>query len=223
MAEPAQSLGWTTGTARSMAAPQECQRVGILASGDTDPDFQLTGFEWAVRISGVTGSVSSPRTRRRKSGAVFSFRDDWRALGGLIARLLGAPSNRLSDARIPASEVADHLNVEEIRLLRAMLRMDGASERLDAEVIERRVHEVLGRLRAQIANRSPQLHLVVGLGPNSQLTQRLREVSGYIESGAMEEQVAFVRDDLADNPRLLALEVRVERTTDDYPGHTADL
>lgn len=165
----------------------------ILTSGDRDPDFQLTGFEWSVRISGVTGSVPSPRTRRRKSGAVVSFRDDWRALGGLIARLLGAPSNRLSDARVAASEVADHLNVEEIRLLRAMLRMDGASERLDAEVIERRVHEVLGRLRAQMANRSPQLHLVVGLGPNSQLTQRLREESGYIESSAMEEQIAFVR------------------------------
>ena len=177
----------------------------ILTSGDRDPDFQLTGFEWSVRISGATGSVSSPRTRRRKSGAVVSFRDDWRALGGLVARLLGAPSNRLSDARVAASEVAEHLNVEEIRLLRAMLRMDGVSERLDAEVIERRVHEVLGRLRAQMANRSPQLHLVVGLGPNSQLTQRLREESGYIESGAMGEQIAFVRADLADNPRLLAL------------------
>ncbi len=177
----------------------------ILTSGDTDPDFQLTGFEWSVRITGVTGSLSFPQTRRRKSGVVVSFRDDWRALGALIARLVGAPSNRISDARVAASAVADHLNAEEVRLLRAMLRMDGVTERLDGEVIERRVDEVLGRLRAQVANRSPQLHLVLGLGQDSPLTQRLREESGYIESGATEEQVAFVRADLADNPRLLGL------------------
>ena len=177
----------------------------ILTSGDRDPDFQLTGFEWSVRISGVTGSVSSPRTRRKKSGVVISFRDDWQALGELVARLLDVSSNRLRDARVTASEVADHLNVEEIRLLRVMLRIADASERLDADVIERRVLEVLGRLGAQMANRSPQLHLVLGLGPNSQLTQRMREESGYIESGAIDEQIVFVRDDLADNPRLLAL------------------
>ena len=182
----------------------------ILATGGREPDFQLTGFEWSVRIPGVTTPTVSAQRKRRKSGQAVSFLDDWRDFGALMARLLDAPLRPVVDTKTPASAVADHLNVEEVRLLRVLLRVE-AADRLDADVVERRVLEILRRLRAQIANRSAQLHLVVGLGPNSQLTQSLREISEHIESDSIEEQVEFVRDDLGESPRLLALKTEWDR------------
>lgn len=180
----------------------------ILATGGREPDFQLTGFEWSVRIAGATTEVSGPRrsrrTSHRKSGKSISFMDDWRDFGALITKLLEAPTLQVVDTKTPASDVAAHLNVEEVRVLRMLLRAEPA-QRLDGEVIERQINEVLRQLRAQIANRNTQLHLVVRLGANSQLTQSLREVSEYIESDATEEQLSFVRDDLSETPRLLAV------------------
>ena len=176
----------------------------ILATGGSEPDFQLTGFEWSIRIAGVTTAIASKRKRRRKSAEPISFLDDWAELGALIGRLIDAPHQRIIDTKIAGSAVADHLNVEEVRLLRAMLRVE-AMERLDATVIGRRIQEILRRLQAQIAHRSPQLHLVVALGVNSELTQSLREVSEHLESDSLEEQIAFVRDDLGESPRLLGV------------------
>ena len=180
----------------------------ILATGGSEPDFQLTGFEWSVRIAGAT--TEAPRQRksrgksRRKSGKPISFMDDWRDFGALIAKLLEAPIAEVVNTKTPASSVAVHLNVEEVRVLRMLLLVEPV-DRLDGEVIESQISEVLRQLRAQIANRSTQLHLVVRLGQNSQLTQSLREVSEYIESDATEEQLSFVRDDLSESPRLLVL------------------
>ena len=179
----------------------------ILATGDSEPDFQLTGFEWSVRIAGVTTDILSPRKSRRKSGESVSFLDDWRQLGALIVRLLEAPGGRVADRNIPASAVAEHLNVEEVRLLRALIGVE-AVDRLDAEVIERRIREILRRLHARIANRSAQLHLVVRLGPDSQLTQSLRDMSEHLESDFVEEQMAVIRDDLGESPRLLAVKTK---------------
>ena len=180
----------------------------ILTTGGSEPDFQLTGFEWSVRIAGATketlGKQTSRRKPRRKSGRPISFMDDWRDLGALIAKLLEAPIPQVLDTKTPASAVAAHLKVQEIRVLRMLLGAERL-DRLDGEVIERHISEVLRQLRAQIANGNTQLHLVVRFGPNSQLTQSLREVSEYLETDAFDEQISFVRDDLSENPRLLLL------------------
>lgn len=176
----------------------------VLATGTNEHDFQLTGFEWSIRIAGATTSTDSKRNKRRKSARPISFLDDWVDLGRLIATLLDLDISRVIDTKIAASAVTDYLNIEEIRLLRVLLRVD-AVDRLDAEVIERRIREILRRLRARVANRSTQLHLVVRLGPNSDLTQRIREQSEHIESDFPEQQMAFLEDDLRESPRLLAV------------------
>ena len=180
----------------------------ILATGGSEPDFQLTGFEWSIRLAGAMSEAhrqqKSSKRSRRKSGKPISFLDDWREFGALISKLLEAPIAQVLDTKIPASAVAAHLNIEEVRILRLLLRAESV-DRLDGEVIERQVNEVLRQLRAQVANRSAQLHLVVRFGPSSKLTQSLREASAYLEVDATEEQLAFIRDDLSESPRLVAV------------------
>jgi len=111
----------------------------ILASGGSEPDFQLTGFEWSLRLA---GSANAPSASRTKTGAPASFIEDWRAFGELAAGLLGADVKRVIDLRIVPSDVADHLSSAEIRLLRQLIRIERL-DRLDGEIVRLRIQDIL--------------------------------------------------------------------------------
>ena len=169
----------------------------IVTAGGTEPDFQLTGFEWSVRLVGAALSHSAARGRDKRTSEPTSFLHDWRGFGFLAAQLMDVPINALTDPKVPHSGVCEHTSVSEIRLLRDMIHI-GRLDRLDGEVVERRIQEVLRTLEANVANRDIKLHLVVGLGPTSALSRKIREASNdEIEMDAIEDQVNFVKDDLS--------------------------
>lgn len=172
----------------------------ILASGGSEPDFQLTGFEWSLRLAGAGNAPSATRT---KSGAPASFVEDWRAFGELAAGLLGADVKRIVDLRIVPSDVADHLSAAEVRLLRQLIRIERL-DRLDGEIVRLRVQEILRELGATAAGREARFHLVFRFA--GAFAQRIREASDNdIEVDNTEAMVEFVRADLGDAPLLLAI------------------
>ncbi|MCA0418022.1 MAG: hypothetical protein LCH80_04780, partial [Proteobacteria bacterium] len=172
----------------------------ILASGGSEPDFQLTGFEWSLRLAGAANAPSATRT---KTGAPASFVEDWRAFGELSAGLLGADVKRVLDLRIVPSDVADHLSAAEVRLLRQLVRIERL-DRLDGEIVRQRIQEILRELGASAAGRESKFHLVFRFA--GAFAQRIREASGNdIEVNDTEAMVEFVRADLGDAPLLLAI------------------
>lgn len=184
----------------------------IVTAGGIEPDFQLTGFEWTVRLVGAALSHSRPGDRGQRTIEPTSFLHDWRDLGFLAAQLMDVPIGSLADPRVPHSGVCEHMNVSEIRLLRDMIQI-GQLDRLDGELVERRIQEVLRTLEAEVAIRDIKLHLVVGLGPTSALSRRIREASNdEIEMDAIEDQVDFVRDDLSGS--TIAIGVKSEFTSE---------
>ncbi|WP_024882355.1 AAA domain-containing protein [Methylosinus sp. LW3] len=172
----------------------------ILASGGSEPDFQLTGFEWSLRLA---GAANAPTATRTKTGAPASFVEDWRAFGELAAGLLGADVKRVVDLRIVPSDVADHLSAAEVRLLRQLIRIERL-DRLDGEIVRLRIQEILRELGASVAGREAKFHLVFRFA--GAFAQRIREASGNdIEVNDTEAMLEFVRADLGDAPLLLAI------------------
>ena len=177
----------------------------ILTMAGSEPDFQLTGFEWSVRLVGAAASQLPSRRRDKQSGQPASFLHDWRDFGLLVAHLMHVPIGTLADLRVPLSGVCEHMSVLEIRLLRNLIQLDHL-DRLDGEIVQRRIQEILHNLEAEVANRDTKLHLVIGLGPTASLSRRIREASNNeIEVDAFEDQVNFVRDDLKGGPTIIGI------------------
>lgn len=113
----------------------------VLTAGGDEPDFQLTGFEWSMRIVGAE-IARRGSALRGTSHTTDSFLRDWLMFGLLAADLLGVKSNRLLDRSLVPYEVADHLNVEEARLLRNITQVHPIFP-LNGDVVAARIDEIL--------------------------------------------------------------------------------
>lgn len=177
----------------------------LLTSGTEEPDFQLTGFEWSMRVAAVDDAKDRRGRLRPSSDTYDSFRRDWAALGWIAADLLGAAREKLSDLALTPSAVADHLSATEVRVLRNMISVEPLL-RLDGEVIVGAIDDVIGGLGAEVAGRDAKHHLVVRLGQGVRLSDEIRRLTdSAIETDDLESQLAFVRDDLSEAPLLMAI------------------
>lgn len=185
----------------------------VLTAGGAEPDFQLTGFEWTMRIASVEG-VSSRGTSAGATRTFDSFSQDWKDFGLLAADLLGVKSSRVLDPAIAPFEIAEHLTLEEARVLRHIVQIN-PKQPLDGDAIATRIDGVLVTLRAEAANRKAKLHLAVRIGANSRLSERIRHVSGLdIEIDDLQAQLQFIKDDLAIEPLLLC--VRLQDASNEF-------
>jgi hypothetical protein len=177
----------------------------VLATGGNEPDFQLTGFEWSLRLMGVAAPNSKSKTAGRGPAQPASFLEDWKAFGRLSAQLLGISEERLVNLGIPLSDVSDAASVEEAKLLRDLVHPEPL-QRLDGEVVRNRIEVILQGLGADIAGRDPKFHLVVQLGVGSKLAEQIADASvKSAEVGEVSEQVAFIADDLKERCQITAI------------------
>lgn len=174
----------------------------VLTAGLDEPDFQLTGFEWSMR---VVATDSGTRVQRRHKGGADhdSFLHDWRAFGVLAGELLGANQTRLKDTKLSPHEVADHLKSEEALLLRKILQIT-PSFPLNGETITSGIDQVCRILVTAVAGHESKYNLALRFGPNSKLSERIRECAG-LEIDDVEGQRIFVEEDLALSSMLIAI------------------
>lgn len=176
----------------------------VLTAGGEEVDFQLTGFEWSMRVVGAEAKLTS--MRRHPGGQIKdSFLRDWAMYGMLATDLLGVKPQRLLDTEIPAHEVAEHLSAEEVSLLRNITQVQPEGL-VNGELIAGRIDQIARKLVSQVANRSPKFHLALRLGRDSPLADKIRQSSdNEIEADDVGAQLAFVTDDLNDEPMLIAV------------------
>jgi serine/threonine protein kinase len=174
----------------------------ILTAGGSETDFQLTGFEWSMRvISGGDLKHKAPS----KTQVQDSFLQDWKMFGEVAAELLGVKSDRLFDRKIPPFEIAEHITVEEARLLRNLTQVIPTPE-LNGDIVLSRIKGILQFLSNEIAGKDPKYHIAVRLG--SHLSSQIREASdNEIEVDDFNSQLSFIVDDLQDTPLLLAIRI----------------
>ena len=109
-------------------------RIGadaVMTEAAEMPDFQLTGFEWSLWLSADRGERAQARLNAAGEAARserYSFAEDWRSLGRLVAQCLGG-TVRASGEVVAASPEAEQLSLSAAE--RALLRRLVAPTRLD--------------------------------------------------------------------------------------------
>ncbi len=174
----------------------------VLTSGGEDPDFQLTGFEWSMRLmSAATGQKGASR----KAPETASFRTDWRMFARLAAQLIDADWARVERLEIPAFEVADHLFASEVRLLRNLAGLEYL-DRVDGEVVVSRIDDLITTIASDVAGKDLKLHLVLDLRADSNVGRAIVAQLGIDALSATPAILAeYVEADLVGSPLLLGV------------------
>lgn len=177
----------------------------IYTSGDdTTPDFQLSGFEWSIRIAANVRASALSNSAIAGDAYVHSFLQDWHAFGVLSAQLLGLnPTTLVRRQKDDARDIAYYLTGLERSLLLLLIRSDPSS-RIDGDSISAKIDDIVSSLQAIVAKRDDRLYLVPSLGPASSLAKAIREASGrVIEPGDADAQINFIKNDLRDHPQFV--------------------
>lgn len=174
----------------------------VLSAGGDELDFQLTGFEWSMRL--VASGSQGKGSPRKAAEATVSFRADWAAFAKLAARLVDADWARVGDLAIPAFEVADHLFAAEVRLLRSLAGIE-LLDRLDGDVVLKQVDQIIASVAADAAGKDMKLQLVLDLRPDSKIGRLIAENRGTDTKSIAPELPAIVEADLSDRPLLVGV------------------
>lgn len=179
----------------------------VFTDGGDEADFQLSGFEWSVRlISAGAGIAPEGDSPRRLSGplVIDSFANDWRAFGELASLLLEVDSKSLLKNRV-SCPTAQHLLGAERGLLFDLLREDRLRH-LDGNTVIAEIRAIVSTLAGMASRREAKLCLACEFGTNSRLSQAIVTASGdVIDRYDIEQQLSFVREDLAEAPQLVSM------------------
>lgn len=157
----------------------------VLTSGGEQLDFQLTGFEWSIRLTGVRAQNARSGSAK-ESTATASFYSDWRDFAFLICEMLRLDKKKISDPSIPPSSISESILTEEIRLLRKLVVAE-KFDRLDGDTINSEIDEIVSCLERSEARIEQNLRLAVRLGPTSSLSDAIRlATDGEIEANEKE-------------------------------------
>ncbi|ABD89452.1 AAA domain-containing protein [Rhodopseudomonas palustris] len=165
----------------------------------TTPDFRLGGFEFCLRVAELNKAPLHVIAKSRPVGSViFSFLDDWRALGQVGADLIGLDADKLEEEEIQFIEgrAKIDLRASEIDLIRLLFEPE-RNRILDAATVTSRIDAILNELDAEAFADNGRYVLALRLGPTSQLSATLCAASGdTFDNDDSGSQVEFIRADL---------------------------
>ncbi|MDH1510862.1 AAA domain-containing protein [Pseudomonas mosselii] len=166
----------------------------ILTSNTDEPDFQLTGFEWSMRL--VEPEKHSNKTPPHSYDNTHSFIKDWQQLGEIAATLLGVPYTKLINLGISNHEVSDGISADEIKLIRE-LQGYVKTDRIDGKYVITKIDKILLELDSELQNKEHLYSFFLSLGPESKAATTIRQASkNQIEIDDEEEQLDFIKKDL---------------------------
>lgn len=177
----------------------------VMTEGDEEPDFQLTGFEWSLWVSADRAERAQAKLAESspaKRVELYSFAEDWRALGMLAATCLGVSVKRSGEV-VPSerSEFPINLGTAE-RILLKRLVMPTRLDNLDSDSISRAIDDVIAEVGRSASTRSGAFVLL--FAQTAGLGEAIYEASaGQIPIDEYQVQLDWVRGDLAGGATLL--------------------
>ena len=182
-------------------------RWAVLTAARDEADFQLTGFEWSMRVIGTDGTNRPSKSLLLRDTSLETFYRDWQQLGEIGCDLLGVEAKTIRNRSIPHHEVSSTASSDEVFLLRELLQVVPTPQ-IDGQKIIERMGRIVSNLGYQSAKRNPKMVLALNLGSSSRLSAAVREASERsIETDDAEAQIQFIKDDLSTSP--LAISVRI--------------
>lgn len=178
----------------------------VISEGGDPPDFQLGGFEWSLVLAGGRDG-QSPHAKVSASAAIlrppsYSFAEDWRCLGLLIAECLGVKTGSQAlvgpDGRFKPDAI---LTVGERQLLKRLLT-PSRGDQLEAHAIGEAIDELLIGLSRSAATRTGSL--ILAFERNSGLGSCVFEATdGLIATDEYAAHLTWVRNELDAGATLL--------------------
>lgn len=177
----------------------------ILTAGGDEADFQLTGFEWSMRLI----AADTQRASKRIPPSIdlrHSFVMDWHQFGQVVRDLFNISAARVENTKIATHEVSEALLADEVRLIRELLQII-STPRIDGRYVHDRIDSLITRLTIQSQRKEPKFNLVLALGRAGPLAATIREASDReIEIDDIASQNRFVENDLS-SP--IAMSIRI--------------
>lgn len=170
----------------------------IMTDASDDPDFQLGGFEWSLWVSADSADKAHAALGPEGSAhraSIYSFAEDWRALGHLGAECLGAKI-KANGEMVAAGDVNIPINMSasERALLKRMV-MPTRFDHLDAEGITRAVDDIIANISQATATQAGTF--ILSFNPNDALGEAIYNASeGAIPIDELREQLDWIRADL---------------------------
>ncbi|MCL9802334.1 AAA domain-containing protein [Pseudomonas sp. AKS31] len=186
-------------------------------------DFQLTGFEWSMRVPGLANSPNQ-KIQNSEEKATHSFSNDWKDLGRVISRILRVDHEKLNDAQIPAREISEQsgLMLIEVNLIRKLIgiipfRPNSSFENLDGDFVKNTIIEIMDALDKSSSRHSPPFKLVLKISENPDATKNKNSVTAKIQEiykikfgitldkTNIVELKRFVEDDIRDSSQIIRI------------------
>lgn len=177
----------------------------ILTEGEDEPDFQLGGFEWSLRLSADLADKSHARvgpTAAAKRAESYSFAADWRALGLMAVECLDAEVRSSGEIHPrQGSEASIALHVPERVLLKRLIapaRMD----QLDADSVGRAIDDLIASVSRSASARAGSF--ILTFDRQSKLGEAVYDATrGEIPVDEYRRQLDWVRGDIDGGATLL--------------------
>ncbi|WP_445487878.1 DEAD/DEAH box helicase [Rhodopseudomonas sp. RCAM05734] len=118
----------------------------VMTTGSHQPDFVLGGFEWSLWFSAGEDDASHAKlqTERAAAGAGkhYSFEDDWRSFGSLIADCLGLRVEASGDLVLPEGSDSSYVDTSERALFKSLF-VPTRQDVNDAATVGRAIDDIL--------------------------------------------------------------------------------
>lgn len=174
-------------------------RAVYSAGAATKPDFRLGGFEFCLRVAEINKAPLRIIAKSRPVGSViFSFLDDWRALGQVVTDLVGLDASTLEEEEIQFVEGRTRLDLRssEIDLMRLLFQPE-RNRILDAATVTSRIDAILNELDVEAFADNGRYVLALRLGQTSRLSATLNAASGdAFDTDDADRQMDYIRADL---------------------------
>lgn len=180
--------------------------TAIMTEGAEEPDFQLTGFEWSLRVAADNAGTQHAKMSSKPSSTrpvKYSYEEDWKALGRLIGQLLDT-GIRPSGELYSLGKLQKPLSLSSSeRVLLKRLAAPTRTDNLEAQSIARAIDDVIAEVGRSGTARAGTLVLM--FTSTSKLGEAVYDLSeGQIAVDEYRRQLDWVRADLDGGVTLLA-------------------
>lgn len=169
----------------------------VMSEGLQEADFKLSGFEWSLWLGNTSLAPISEHLGRR-----YSFSDDWRALGHLLAWGLNLALTNAGDVAEGSDDGALALVRGEALLLRRLVAPEPA-EVVDGQTITRAIDDVLTAMATATTTGSAGLLLLTFANWERVADAVYDASSGEIAIDDLEGQSQWLQADLDSGATLL--------------------
>lgn len=175
-----------------------------MTEGGHQPDFLLGGFEWSLWFSAGENDEShaklSDRSSTTRADKHYSFEDDWRSFGKLIADCLGLRVEASGDVFLPDGADASYVDASERAVLRSLF-VPTRHDVNDATSVGRAIDDILSSTpHTRAVGNGTFIMAVLQKGVADAIYSA---TAGQIAIDDFRAQLGFIQADLAGGASLL--------------------